>query len=142
MSSPSISSSLEQRRRALAEQLASVGDLRPGSLGQRFRRCGKPNCRCADPADPGHGPSWSLTWAEHGTTRSRQIPDGPPVERTQAQIAEYHRFKKLVREFLDTSQRLCDATLDASARDSSGLEEKKGSTPSSRRKSSKRSKGS
>jgi hypothetical protein len=32
---------LEQRRAALKVRLAEVGDLRPGSLVERYRRCGK-----------------------------------------------------------------------------------------------------
>ncbi len=33
---------LETRRDDLRQQLASIGDLRPGSLVARYRKCGKP----------------------------------------------------------------------------------------------------
>jgi len=52
---------LRARRDQLKAQLAEVGDLRPGSLVERYRRCGKPNCHCAGKGADGHGPSWSLT---------------------------------------------------------------------------------
>ena len=46
---------LERRRAELVGQLASVGQMRPGSLTLRFRRCGTAGCHCAKPGDPGHG---------------------------------------------------------------------------------------
>ena len=67
-------SELGLRRREIQDQLAGLGDLRPGSLTPRFRKCGKPTCHCAAQGDPGHGPSWSLTWAVEGKTRTRIIP--------------------------------------------------------------------
>ena len=39
---------------ALLGQLTAIGDLRPGTLQARYRRCGKPNYRCAREGDPGH----------------------------------------------------------------------------------------
>ena len=38
-------------------QFATLGDLRPGKLHENYRKCGKPNCHCADDNSPGHGPS-------------------------------------------------------------------------------------
>ena len=64
-------SELRRRRRKIQDHL---GDLRPGSLTPRYRRCGKPTCHCAAEGAPGHGPSWSLTWAVEGKTRTRIIP--------------------------------------------------------------------
>ena len=50
---------LERRRAELVGQLASVGQMRPGSLTLRFRRCGTAGCHCAKPGDTGHGPEWA-----------------------------------------------------------------------------------
>ena len=49
-------SELEAQRERLKQQLSGLGDLRPGSLVERYRKCGKPNCHCAQPGEPGHGP--------------------------------------------------------------------------------------
>ena len=38
---------LEQQPAELKAKLAEVGDLRPGSLLERYRRCGKAGCHCA-----------------------------------------------------------------------------------------------
>jgi hypothetical protein len=100
--------SLRQRREQLLVELSQVGPMRPGSLVPRYRRCGKPNCHCADEGDRGHGPSFSLTHAVKGKTVTKIIPRHA-VERTRQQIAEYHRFRALGQELLEISERLCDA---------------------------------
>ena len=104
-------SELSKRRREIQDQFADLGDLRPGSLTPRFRKCGKPTCHCAAQGDPGHGPSWSLTWAVEGKTRTRIIP-AEAVEETQAQIAEYRRARALTRELFEVSTQMCDAQLE------------------------------
>lgn len=101
---------LRRRRDEIRDELARVGDLRPGSLVGRFRRCGKPNCRCAREGEEGHGPSWSLTRAVDGRTVTRIIPAGA-VERTRGQIAEHRRFRALAGELVEVSEVLCDALL-------------------------------
>jgi hypothetical protein len=47
---------LERRREDLYRELSQVGDFRRGSLNEVRRKCGKPNCACAQPGHPGHGP--------------------------------------------------------------------------------------
>jgi hypothetical protein len=39
------------------------------------------------------------------------IPQGPAVERAKAQIAEYRRFRNLVRELIAVSEQICSAQL-------------------------------
>ena len=102
---------LQRQRRAIQDQLAALGDLRPGSLTPRYRKCGKPTCRCAAEGHPGHGPSWSLTWTAGGKTRTRIIPV-EAVEETQAQIAEHRRARALIRNLIEVSAGLCDARLE------------------------------
>jgi hypothetical protein len=129
---------LEQRRAALKVTLAEVGDLRPGSLVERYRRCGKAGCHCAGAGAEGHGPSWSLTREVGGKTVTRVIrPDAVP--RTRAQIAEYRRFRAVVRELVETSEHLCDAKLAVPDAASQEGAEKGGSTRRSRRTSTPKS---
>ena len=49
---------LEAERDRLYARLAAVGDFRRGSLNEMRRKCGKPNCACAEPDHPGHGPQF------------------------------------------------------------------------------------
>ena len=134
---------LVRRREALKRELAGVGDMRPGSLVGRYRRCGKPSCHCAGAGSAGHGPSWSLTREVDGKTVTKIIPPGTAVERTRAQIAEYRRFRALTREVVELSEKLCNAQLAAGeAATEQGAAKKGGSKKLSRRKSPPRSKRS
>ena len=111
MTLPRELNELRRERLKIQDQIAALGDLRPGSLTPRYRRCGKPTCRCAREGDPGHGPSWSLTWAVEGKTRTRIIP-AEVVEETDAQIAEYQRARALTRELFEVCTRMCDVQLE------------------------------
>ena len=116
---------LRDRRDQLTASLARVDDLRPGFLTARFRKCGKPNCHCAQKDSPGHGPSYSLTHRAGGKTVTQVIPQGPAVERAKAQIAEYRRFRNLVRELIVVSEQICSAQVrDSEALPASGAKEK------------------
>ncbi len=107
---------LREKRDQLTASLAGIDDLRPGFLTARFRKCGKPNCHCAQKDSPGHGPSYSLTHRSGGKTVTQVIPQGPAVERARAQLAEYRRFRNLVRELIVVSEQICSAQLrDAAA---------------------------
>ena len=102
---------LREKRDQLTASLAHIHDLRPGFLTARFRRCGKPNCHCAQKGSPGHGPSYSLTHRIGGKTITQVIPQGAAVERTKAQLAEYRHFRQLVRELITVSEQICSAQL-------------------------------
>lgn len=103
---------LQEQRETLKRELAAVGEMRPGALVGRYRKCGKPSCHCADGESGGHGPSWSLTRVVAGKTVTKIIP-AAAVGDTQAQIAEHRRFRDLSRELVDVSEQICDANLAA-----------------------------
>ena len=105
-------SELEAHRERLKLQLSGLGDLRPGSLAERFRKCGKPNCHCAQPGQAGHGPSWSLTHDVKGKTATRIIPEAL-VPQTREQIAEYHRLRDLTRGLVEVSEKICEARIQS-----------------------------
>ena len=132
---------LRKRRAELKDQIAHVADLRPGSLVERYRRCGKPNCHCAARGAVAHGPSYSLTHEVHGKTVTKVIPPDA-IEQTRRQIAEYQRFRSLAKQLVDTSAQLCDAQLEAPEAAAQEAAQKGGSKRPSRPKSSPRSKRS
>jgi hypothetical protein len=107
---PDLEALLLQREQ-LKSELTHVGDLRPGSLVSRFRKCGKPSCHCAKKGEKGHGPSYSLTHSVAGKTVTRIIPTGGAVERTRQQLEEYHRFRNFVQKFVSVSEQICDLQL-------------------------------
>lgn len=129
MPDPPDLSALSARRDELRRQLAAIGDLRPGSLVQNYRRCGRPECFCADKQHRGHGPYWLLTWSVNGKTRSRSIP-AQQVAATQAQIAECQRLRRLVADLIAVSEQVCQAQLKPST---SAVKKKPASTSSPRR---------
>ena len=106
---PSLPELIVQREN-IKTQIVELGDLRPGSLKDRFRKCGKPNCHCAEPGDVGHGPSWSLTHGEKGKTVTRIIP-AAVVPQTREQLAEYQRLRGLTQALVTVSERICDARI-------------------------------
>ena len=113
---------LQQQREQLKSQLSQIGEMRPGSLVARFRKCGKPSCHCAKKGVQGHGPSYSLTRPVAGKTVTRIIPAGPAVEQTRQQLEEYHhRFRKLVQQLLAISEQICDWQLRHPDSESQGV---------------------
>src|ERR1700686_1738354 len=91
MADPSLEH-LEAQRGRLYARLAATGDFRRGSISENYRRCGKPNCACAQPDHPGHGPRylWTRTVAGRGT-KGRQL-SAEEGDKVRAELANYHRF--------------------------------------------------
>jgi len=130
---------LERKRDSIKKEMVAVGDMRQGTLSERYRRCGKPRCRCAKKGARGHGPSWSLTRAVGGKTVTTIIP-AESAEQTRRDIAEFKRFRGLAKELVDVSEQLCDARIDASVQAASTeAAKKRGSKKPLRRNSSRKS---
>lgn len=120
------------KRDQLKAQLAAIGDMRPGSLVPRFRKCGKPSCHCAKKGAPGHGPSYSLTHAVAGKTVTHVIPAGPAVERTREQLDEYHRFREIVQQLVVVSEQICDQQLRQPEPQDEGVKKNRARRPTRR----------
>ncbi len=127
---------LERRREELYRELGQVGDFRRGSLNEVRRKCGKPNCACAAPDHPGHGPQYNLTRTVEGRTRARHLRPGPELDKIRREVAGYERFRDLVGQVTEVNEAICEARPVAPGsadEDSSGTGgEKGGSAPRSR----------
>ena len=127
---------LEQQRAELHARLAAIGDLRPGSINATYRRCGKPNCACAQAGHPGHGPRWLWTRSAGGRTRTRQLARAE-VAKVRAELANYKQFAALSEQIVQVSEAICEArpvtAADVLAPGEAGAE-KGGSAPGSRRR--------
>ena len=90
---------LEDRIQSIKREIAALGDLRPGALSLQYNICGSPSCRCK--ADPPlkHGPypQVSFTWRGKSTTQFVREDD---VEEVRQQLANYHRLRELVAEWI------------------------------------------
>lgn len=85
---------LRRRRQALLRKLPNLEQILRGSLIQRYKRCGRPGCRCAE--GPGHGPKYYLSISQTG---QRPQMDYVPQE-YHDQVQEYLANHRRVREIL------------------------------------------
>jgi hypothetical protein len=98
--------SLERRIQKIRQELASLGDMRPGSLCRLYNVCGSPGCRCkADPPRK-HGPYYQLTWTLHGKHRTEFVRKEDVAE-VRRQLRAYARHRSLVERWVDLSLELC-----------------------------------
>lgn len=98
---------LQQQRCELVRQFARLGDLRPGSVTGIVRRCGKPTCHCAQPDDPGHGPTLRLTYKAQGKTISEALPTPAAVRKAEQEIAEFRKYQELTRTLVEVNEKIC-----------------------------------
>lgn len=93
---------LRARYQKHAAELAQVGFMLKGSVGQRYLACGSPGCHChADPPQL-HGPYWQWTSKVNGKTVSRMLGE-EQARRYQEWIANWKRFEKLAAAMHDLS---------------------------------------
>ena len=100
---------LENRRSGLIEQIAQVGDFRPGSISATRGRCGNSTCHCHKPDDPGHGPNLRLTYNVEGKTVTETFPTLAAQRKAEREIAGFRRYQELSRELVDTNEKICRA---------------------------------
>jgi uncharacterized protein DUF6788 len=98
---------LQKQRSTVVAQFARLGDLRPGCVTGIVRRCGKPTCHCAQPDDPGHGPTLRLTYKAQGKTISEALPTPAAVRKAEQEITEFRRFQELSRTFVEINEKIC-----------------------------------
>jgi len=95
---------LRQRKFELASRFQIPEHLLPGSFSLTHLRCGKPNCHCAQPDDPGH-PSWQLTFMANGKKHVQHIPK-EWVDEVRQQVDQGREFQTAVREVLAANAQL------------------------------------
>lgn len=99
---------------ALADQVAQVGFIIPGSLVERRTSCGKPGCRCqADPPQR-HGPYWQWSRAITGKTISRRLNE-TEADLYRDWIANRHRLEEIISQMEDISTAAAEILLHQSA---------------------------
>ncbi|MDA8144605.1 MAG: hypothetical protein M0Z27_00895 [Thermaerobacter sp.] len=132
---------LEIKRAEIFNSMAKVGDFRRGSIAVTFRRCGKPNCACANPKHPGHGPRYLLMTKVDGKSKARELHPGPELGKVQQELANHRQFNLLVRNLVEVNEEICDLRpIPPEEQDASSAAEalKKTSSKRSRRSSSGR----
>jgi len=128
-----------ERVRELAAQLAAPTPMRRGSFTERYVKCHKPGCRCAEDPAARHGPYYSLTRGVGGQTQSRWL-TAEQGEVARRQVAAGQQFRAEVEAYWAACEAWADAQLTAPTAPATG--QKRGSAQSSRRRPSARSRRS
>ena len=110
---------LEAERDLLYARLAATGDFRRGSVSENYRKCGKPNCACARPGHPGHGPRFLWTRLEGRAKRIGRQLAAVEVEKIRREIARHAEFAATVEQIAEVNEKICEtrppAGLDAAS---------------------------
>ena len=133
---------LEQQRSQLYAELVEVGDFRRGSITENYRKCGKPNCACAAPEHPAHGPRqlWTRS-GSGGRTKGRQLAGGAEVDKVRRELATYQEFVTVSQQIVEVNEAICEARPISAIADTDGptptetVGERGGSSARSRRSS-------
>jgi uncharacterized protein DUF6788 len=100
---------LEQQRASLLSQILGLGDFRSGSITAIKGGCGKPNCHCHEPGQPGHGPNFRLTRKVNGKTVSESFASAAELHKAQCEVEAFHRFRQLSQQLLGVNEKICQA---------------------------------
>jgi len=121
--------------RELAAQLSEPRPMRRGSVSERYVKCSKPGCACADRSEARHGPYYSLTRSVTRRTRSRFL---PPLraELAARQVEAGRQFRRQVEAYWELCEQWADAQLEA--REAAPQEGVKKRAPESSRRGSRR----
>jgi hypothetical protein len=108
--------------------------LRRGSVSERFVKCGKSACPCAQDPKARHGPYFSFTHAVKGQTQSRFLSANEATV-ARRQIERGQRFRSEVDAYWKRCERAADQELSKVEAAPQGAAKKGGSKRSSKRRS-------
>lgn len=102
MSQPGL---LQQRIDKIKQQIAVLGDLRPGTLSQQYNVCGSPGCQCKATPPIKHGPYYQISIKRHGKSTTQFVREQDLAE-VQTQLDNYRRLRELVDEWITLSSEI------------------------------------
>ena len=95
---------LRKRRGALLRQLPPLQAILRGSLIERYKRCGKPGCKCAD--GPGHGPKYYLSVSYPGLRPQMDYVPQESYAQTAELLANFHRVREILEAICEINREL------------------------------------
>jgi hypothetical protein len=87
---------LRRRRRKLVRELPPLDQVLRGALTETYKRCGRPNCHCAD--GPGHGPKRYLVTSQPGGRPRRAYVPNAAHEQVVDLIDNHRRLRAALNE--------------------------------------------
>ena len=97
----------ERKRDGLYQQLASLGDFRPGNISVTFSKCGKKKCICRQKGHPGHGPRYLWSTTRKGKSLAQHLRLGPELDQVRQQVEAGRRFQDWYQEVIKTNEQIC-----------------------------------
>ena len=91
--------SIENRIQKIKQQIAELGDIRPGALSQQYNVCGNPTCRCKATPPVKHGPYYQISFTWKGKSRSQFVRDDD-AEEASRHLENYRLLRELVDEWV------------------------------------------
>ena len=95
---------LRKRRTALMRQLPPLQAILRGSLIERYKRCGKPGCKCAD--GPGHGPKYYLSVSYPGLRPQMDYVPQESYAQTAEFVANYYQAREILEAICEINREL------------------------------------
>jgi hypothetical protein len=95
---------LRKRRNDLVRRLPPLKSILRGSLIERYKRCGKPGCKCAD--GPGHGPKYYLSVSYPGQRPQMDYVPQDAYDQTAEYLANYHRSREILETICEINREL------------------------------------
>jgi len=95
---------LRRRRKLLLRKLPPLESVLRGSLIERYKRCGKPGCKCAE--GPGHGPKYYLSVVSASLKHQMDYVPQADYAEIRARVANYHRIREILEEISEINREL------------------------------------
>jgi hypothetical protein len=84
--------------------MPALDSLLRGSLIERYKRCGKPGCKCAN--GPGHGPKYYLSVSvPGGNPQMDYVPQASHAD-VSHQLANYYQARQIIEEICEINREL------------------------------------
>jgi Family of unknown function (DUF6788) len=90
---------IETRIQKIKQQIAALGDIRPGALSQQYNVCGNPTCRCKATPPIKHGPYYQISFTWKGKSTSQFVRDDD-VEEASRHLENYRQLRDLIDEWV------------------------------------------
>ena len=103
--------SLETRIRKVKQEIAALGELRPGKLSRQYNVCGNPDCRCKTTPPKKHGPYYQISFTWHGRSRTQFVRKEDLAE-VRKQLRNYKRLRELVDTWIGLGMELSRLKID------------------------------
>lgn len=97
-------SALRRKRKQLLRKLPSLDAVVRGSLIERYKRCGKPGCKCAH--GPGHGPKYYLSVSLPGLQPQMDYVPQDLHEQVVQLLANYRQAREILEQICEINREL------------------------------------